>query len=254
MANHVGTVDIYPLRYTAGDLAAVPKDDALFFLMCGQLQNDIVILMRQVILARMEDDAPEPVRMVALTINLVNMRMLAGRLAEGWDLIRHRFQKVFREYGAGIKDGPKADLKSLKAYFDDENLIRTLRNKIAAHIDQDVMREAYKHFGADLELTDFHAEMDGNTIFYSGEVLMTVAIHQIVGGADIQEALNRLGDEVIRIARWQGSVIREYLRVFSQKHLGPQLRGLRDAKVVIEGQPKYDDFVAPVFLASAPVE
>ncbi len=249
MVKKSAPVEIYPLRYTAGDLAAVPEDDALFFLMCGQLQNDIVILSRQVILARMEDGSPEPVRMAAMTVNLVNMRMLAGRLAEGWDLIRDRFQRLFREYGDVITPAAVADLKSLNVYFANDCLIRTLRNKIAAHIDQAVMRDAYKGIEAERNFTDYLARMEGNTIFYSGEILMVEAIHRLVQGADLQASLNALGEEVIRIARLEGSVVREYLRAFAQRHLEPQLRALVKGKIVIEDQPLFDDFIAPVFLA-----
>ncbi|TCS12390.1 hypothetical protein [Caulobacter sp. BK020] len=244
------TIAIYPLRYTAADLKVVPEDEAVFFLMCGQLQNDIVILLRQVIQARIVDSDIEPLRLAAATAGMMNIRMLAARISEGWKLIKDRFQIIFmKTYGDTIDQTAKNDLAWLKTYFSNSNLVRQVRDNAVAHFDPKMALEGFRRLKAEEPMIDLHAREEGNTIFFSAESLMLSSLHHMVGTDEPLEALNRIGEEVIDITRKLGNVVRAYLKAFSQRHLARHLEGLGAEKILIEGQPKLSTFTAPIYLA-----
>lgn len=243
------TIEIFPLRYTPADLASVPQDEALFFLMCGQLHNDIAVLQRQTLQARALPGDAEPLRTAAATAASLNTRLLVGRVSEGWSFVQHRFQKAFRDYGGAIPADAKTDLAELNQYFGGTCLIRILRNRVAAHFDQDAAREAYGSLDPAEPLVDFHSRLEGNTIYFSGEALMLTAMHQIAGEADAAASLDRIFGEVLAVSQRLSNVIWAFLKAFSEVHLGPHLGKMKDEMVVLRNQPTLEDFVAPVFLA-----
>jgi hypothetical protein len=250
-AHQHGVVAIYPLQYVAADLQAAPEEEAVSFLMCGQLQNDIVILMRQVLQAKIVDSEAEPLRLAAATAAMLNMRMLAARLSEGWKLIKDSFQLNFRAYGSDIDQDAKDDLVWLKPYFSGTNLVHTIRNKAVSHFDREVALEGYRKLSPNEPMIDLHALAEGNTIYFSGEALMLSSLHHLTGIEDVMQALDQIGDEIIDVARRLGNVVRAYLKAFSQRYLASQLNGLRTERILIEKQPRLSAFAAPVYLARA---
>jgi|GEM_PF-4586499 len=245
------SVEIFPLRYTVADLRAVPEEEAVYFLMCGQLQNDIVILMRQLLQARIVKGDEQPVRLVTATSAMLNMRILAARLAEGWPLIKDRFGLVFNEYEADITDEAKADLVWLRRYFSDKNRLRDVRDKAASHFDPEIFRDGFRKLDDAEPMIDFHAHIEGNTIYFSGEALMLSALVHLSGEDDAATALDALGEEVLDVARRFGTVVRAYLQAFSERHFAEKLSELDKERIVVEGQPRLSSFASPVYLANS---
>jgi hypothetical protein len=244
-----GSVEVYPLRYTAALLKALPEDEAVFFLMCGQLQNDLVILMRQLLQARIVEGDAEPLRLASATAAMLNMRTLAGRLEEGGKFLRGRFQQVLLRYEANVKIDAKTDLAWLNRYFSSKNLVRTVRDKAVAHFDQDVARDAFRKLSPEEPMVDFHSPSEGNTIYFSGEALMLASLIHLCPEEDLQKALDGVADEILDVAKKVGNVVRAYLQVFSERHLSEQLSGLREERILIDGQPRLSAFAAPMYLA-----
>jgi hypothetical protein len=242
-------IEIWPVRYTKADLTGAPDDEAIFFLMCGQLQNDLVILMRQLLQASHVPGDDEPTRLASTTAWHLNLRYLAARVTEGWNLIKGRFQKVLADYGLEIRDTARRDLPALARYFSDTNNLRTVRNKLAAHFDQDVARAAYDALGPDEPLVDLHAAVEGNTIFFSGEVLMLASIRGLAEHKPPQEALEGISRELLDIASKLGNVVRAYLLAFSKRYLTDSLDQAGE-RVTPKAQAALADFWAPLFLVT----
>lgn len=242
-------VAIYPLRYTAADLKKLPEEDAVFFLMCGQLQNDLVILMRQLLQAKIVEGDAEPLRLASSTAAMLNIRMLAARLSEGWKLIKGRFQRVFLAYGDDITPDAKEDMKWLRPYFSNDNIVRKIRDNTVSHFDLNVAHDGFRNLREDEPMIDLHAHIEGNTIFFSGETLMLSSLHCLAGSDTASEALDKISTEILEISRRLGNVVRSYLRAFSFRHLSSQLDGLLAEKILIGGQARFENFSAPVYLA-----
>ena len=123
---------------------------------------------------------------------------------------------------------------------------------MAAHFDQDVARAAFRSLDPTEPLIDFHAETEGNTIFFSAEAVMLSSMHRLKGGETVSQSLQSTSDEVLAVASQLGNVVRSYLRAFCQRHLRQPLAEVRAGRIVVEGQRTLAEFIAPIYLAHPP--
>ena len=91
MANS-DTVDIYQLRYTQADIMAAPEAERMFYLLATGLANDLLVLIRQYIIAVRQWEEDKVKRDGSSAVAMLNLRLLAGRFHEGWKLIEERWK------------------------------------------------------------------------------------------------------------------------------------------------------------------
>lgn len=81
--------EVYPLRFTRAHFDRVPEQEALVYLMLGQLANDINILQKLLIFAiDAFGEGSEPERHAAVAQAMLTERMLAGRLYEARQFVQ----------------------------------------------------------------------------------------------------------------------------------------------------------------------
>lgn len=244
----LGPVEFFQLRYTRADLNHVPEEDAVFFFMACQLHNDIAALFRMLLLHRFRGEGPEPAQHAAAATFFLCIRMLAGRLHEGWKLTETRFSRVFRDYSGNIAPAAQDDFQSLRTYFGSPNLIKDIRNKAGFHTDIDQFTEGYRRLEQWEDFVDSHAWTIGNTVFHGGEILMMSTLIALTNKDDPGEALDHITDEVRRIAGAFLSVTGGFARAFCQRHLNDRLAEMHENRVVVPRQPDPERYVAEQFL------
>jgi hypothetical protein len=141
----IAVPEVYPLRFTRADFDQVPEQERLVHLMLGQLANDINLLQKQLIFAISGlGEGSEPEHHAAVAQAMLTERMFAGRLNEAYQFVQTTdCNRAMKSYEADLPEEWREARKNLNAYFNADNLIPRLRNKLAFHMDVETTREAY---------------------------------------------------------------------------------------------------------------
>ena len=87
---------------------------------------------------------------------MLMLRMLAGRLWEGWKLIKVSYKEIEPHYVDKLGSEASDALSNLRLYFDDRrNLIATVRDKVGFHADRRVVERAFAQVPDDVDLGDY---------------------------------------------------------------------------------------------------
>jgi hypothetical protein len=244
------TLYFHQAVYTKADLDKAPEDEAVFFLMCCQMHNEVATLYRLLIQNPIQPDAPEPVKAAAATTSLLALRMLAGRLYESWEYIRGRYRARYDAYGDAISQEAKSDFAALGKYFGKHSLIYRLRNKVSFHSDEENMRLGYRALPQDEVLVDHHHAFRGNTVFYGSEMMMTSAMNTLVEGAVSAElAFETIQAEIREVASRFFMVTGTFTLAFAKRYLPAALEGMRKNIIEVPDQPTPDQSATRPFLA-----
>ena len=178
--------------------------------MLGQLANDINLLQKQLIFAiNGFHVGSEPEHQASVAQAMLAERLLAGRLNEAYEFTRSaRCHAATRDYEADLPDEWRVARKSLNTYFGADNLIRRVRNKLAFHSDVTTTREAYDTVPPAEPMVDYVTLHQGNCLWGSSDVLMGFAMISLAGEADPALALQKIADDLIRVA----SLLLTYIR------------------------------------------
>jgi hypothetical protein len=156
-------MDIYPIRFSKALLNKVPEDERTFHLMAGQLANDLNILSKLIIMLLNHASEQELLRRANTTSAILLIKLLAGRLNEGWELMCRQFfpskqsdgkrqsdhVSIYDRYVVDFDDYAKAQLDNIQRYFGKKNIVRTIRNRASFHADPTVLKKGYAEFTDD---------------------------------------------------------------------------------------------------------
>lgn len=233
-------------------LSSISENERVFFVQAGSLLNDLCMLQKLTIFSPNVKSVNQVVHMAQNMQTLSLIRIQAGKLHEGWQLLQKNFfgTKLSCEYEKELSDPEKENLKKLKTYFrKDKNLISSIRNKFAFHyypssteINQliDDLRES--------EIFEiFISEFYGNCVFSMSNVLITYLILEHTGVENTDENTNKamlkLLHDVTDVTSWFGSFLGACLLVFTKKHLG-----LESTEVEIPEPPDINEVTLPYFI------
>jgi hypothetical protein len=138
----------------------------------------------------------------------------------------------------------------LNRYFvNGDALLRKIRNKIAYHIDQEVLDGAYERLPRDWELVDFHSSVRGSTFFGCADNVAAVAISELLDKS-IAEATSAMMDEVIEVSGWVSDFAYGYMVAFALTYLSGAV--LRQNAVVLRDAPVADRNKLVFFMRPGP--
>ena len=243
-------VEIHPLVFTKGGLSAVPRNELLFHMLFAQLANEIQILRKQVMLASNSIGEAGPASDAGVAAAHVNLRLLAGRLYEGGQLLRGKPAGVVHQVYEGELDPTAVQAhRSIMKYFGRRsNLIGSLRNKVSFHWDHESIAQAFDEMPDDLVLTDYIAWECGNCLYYSGALLSVGQMTAIAGLDDAGAALERIFNEVTEVANWFETYAQGFMFVFASRYLSPSKDMFARVRQTIDGCPDIQTATLPYFL------
>jgi hypothetical protein len=216
--------------------------------MATGLANDLQTLMKLFSVAVGEERDELIIKQGSSTVGMLMLRMLAGRLWEGWSLLESSYKEIELHYVDEL--GPEASnaLSQLRVYFHNRrNLIATVRDKIGFHADRGIVKRAFERMPDDADLGDYLCRTIGNTLYYSAELLHYEAINGFTGGGDQPGSLRTLVGDVQRLVGHFNTFIFGFAALFLRRHLNRQLNDMRDRKTTLEGVPHFDQLKLPYF-------
>jgi hypothetical protein len=255
-------MDIYPIRFSKALLNKVPEDERTFHLIAGQLANDLNILSKLIIILLNPVSGHEILRRANTTSAILLIKLLAGRLNEGWELMCRQFLpsnqsdrkrrpdhvSIYRRYAADFDDNAKAQLGKIEKYFGKKNnIVRTIRNRASFHADPTVLTKGYAKFTDDEIFVDFHSQYRGHCLYFSSEIINLLGMIQLANKTDWKSGIDQIVCETIEVADWFGDVILAFITAFTMKYIEPTLGDVEADKITINDGPPIDAVTIPFF-------
>ena len=141
----VKTMRLTRAEFSVEDFRFLDEDLKIFLVQLGHLLNEINILRKCVLICSEKSERPDGVEKSAQVIQaLFFIRMLAGKLYEGWGMVKRSYFNacLSKQYESGLSPEATRALDKLKQYFNKKSsVVKELRQKFAFHYDRQVVRE-----------------------------------------------------------------------------------------------------------------
>ena len=243
------------VEFPASALRKLGQDEQVFLVLLVRLLNEINILSKCIIiassaLANLTRHKETAQRVQALFFT----RELAGKLWEGWELIRKSYfrSKLSVGYEKLLGDKGRDVLRQMREYFGRSVCpVRLIRNKHAFHFDAfdaDVIAKELARLDRDDVETMVLADR-GNSLYTFGEDITTLSILRLFD-SDQQAAMDKMFREVaIQVPNWFQEFAADVLIAFVQKAAETTIK-----EEVLEEVPQLDAVRLPFFVTrpSAP--
>lgn len=212
--------------------------------MLCQLHNDCTALL-QLVMSNFPREDEFPARQAHRAVAcFMGIRVLAGRMEEGWKTMKDRFAGIFKTYESKMPPARSASYKELRAYMSGKNLIRLLRDNASFHFDRELFRRGYKAIGETDEFVDYHSRGVGNTVYWGAEGVLSSAVIELVlqqrPDLSRSDALIFVLSEVSRVARLFIDVFSAFLNQFYRTHLPKALKDMEHSHEIVPDQPSHE--------------
>lgn len=230
-------VAVYPFRYSKGDLDAAPEAERTFYLMLCHLVNDTTFLQKVMLTALNGRDRDEATVAATTAVALTMLRLLAGRVREGFQLIQESWSPIAKAYPE-IEKG-HAYIKDIRRYFNTrDNAIHRLRNDAGFHESPDHVRKAFDSVEANAEMVDYLTIHQGNTVYYGADLIRAIAMQHVVEYPDLKTMLEKIPIEVATVAALFRDFANEFVPAFWQRYIPHLLKQKReDIETDVPGPP-----------------
>jgi len=230
------------------ELLELSDDELTFFLAFGDHANEINAVTKLMYWAGGEDAAASPQAHGRQTMLVFLLRILGGKLFEGWQLLQKTLLK--REMGRDVI--PQLDerigthLEALKKYFGRENAAEVIRNKFGFHYSAEKLVQALADSDDPL-LMYMDGEAAPNTLFYFSEVAIVDAMIGALREKGLERTLSDLVSEFFELAVSFSQVADGVMDVLIKHHVG-DMRSAPPELIDIEPFPKFEEISIPWFV------
>jgi len=210
---------IVKATFSRDALLNVPSNERALFLALGHLADEITALNKLLLWANEFDGRNEAEGDGKLTLVLLIIRLLAGKLKEAWELLRKGFygSRLSREYEPSIADQGKDALSNIKKYFGATNLLSKIRDTYSFHYSLAEIDASFPKIPESLHL---YLEKGGtsNNLYYFAELAAAHAMLEHAKTADDPIGYTRLYEEVNRVAGWVAVAADSLMAHFISRH------------------------------------
>jgi hypothetical protein len=240
---------LYRVRIPKQKLNSISEGERILFFQLGNLFNELNILHKCLIVSnpnkKYKNLAEERGQN---TQSLFFLRILSGKLYEGNELLKNGFfNKVSKEIYPHLSNEDKENLDKLKKYFEKENIVEKVRNKFAFHYDLDNVKSELQRIPDSEYFELYPLEDRANSLYYMSEEMVIRAILSNITPLKSQEALQEAMDllfgDVIKVAGWFLNFIDSFMLVIVKKIPEIDLEEMGDID-----SPDFEKMYLPYFL------
>jgi hypothetical protein len=118
-------------------LETIPEAELAFYTHFGHVRNELLVIEKFLYWTTKNKADGDVLSDVNVFQELTIIRLLAGKLWEGWQLLNNRaYSKTLVSLETKLNPKTRTALKELGAYFDNKkNIIEEIRNRFAFHYD-----------------------------------------------------------------------------------------------------------------------
>lgn len=223
---------VYKVKLPRAALLNMPKQRSSALLRVGLFMNELNWLVRLLLIARIPNSVSEPERRATISLAMLIVKLLAGKMHEGWGKLCN-----------GINDLVDASLSAeerdiqgqLSTRLAKGSIIQGLRNRHAFHYSADLSISDLEMLPlSDDELVVYMSENHGHNLFHLSELAAIASLHGWVGKRDAGESFEAAMEEVVKVA----GLYSDYLYAVVIALLGNELIEQLNPERVYEGSDR----------------
>ena len=218
-------MQLMKIEISKSKIISARKEETIFFIQIGNLLSDLIMLQKLTIFSTNDIATNEITRSAQNLQTLSLLRLQAGKLHEGWELLQKNFfgTGLSKDYEKHLTESEKQSLDNLKRYFGSKtNLISLVRNKFSFHYhtSSDEILNLIEDAPASEVFEIYFSDLFGNCVFSMSNVLLMLSILKNTGLYSREEAMKKFLSDVTKVTGWFSNFLGRYLLVFTEKHLG----------------------------------
>ena len=232
--------------------SANPRERS-FFIAMAHLANEINILNKLYFWAGETSTTNQAEENGKTALGLFFIRLLAGKLKEGNELLKKKFfgTSLSKEYEPKLYGEGKEALDYLKKYFGRKNFIDVVRNKYSFHYSPDDIDSILPIVPEELELY-VSDEGSANTLYYFAEVLVNRSIINEIDSENDQKGYSKFVHDTQIVAN-RFAKVADYLIVEFIKKQGKDIWGSEGEEVDFSDRKLITDIELPWFTDTSPL-
>ena len=224
------TVKVSKIQITKEVLLSMCENERIFFIQSGDLLNDLNVFSKLLMFCMNRQRADKGAMKTARDVQMMCLiRILAGKLHEGWDLVKKSYygSEISRKYDNLLEPSAKKAVDAIKKYFSHTNMISLIRNKLAFHYGpkkQEEWRERIRVFIEKMQASQifevYVSKAQGNCLFQMSNESVILDILNLTGESNNKQAWERLREDIMKVINWFIDFLNDYHSVCAKQYLG----------------------------------
>lgn len=179
----------------------IPSPERAFYIHMGHLRHELMVLKKLLELSAKKTPTDPILRDVHLSQQFIIGRLLAGKIREGWELIKKAYfgTKLSLGIEKELPDDTTMALKNLKKYFGTKNLIDCVRNEFAFHYDTERVQSQVLLVEQPDNLKIYIAETE-DVFFHLSDMIVQNAMLEAVQPGDYLAAAETFFKEIMIVS------------------------------------------------------
>jgi hypothetical protein len=196
-------MDIKVVRVPKAILDNIPELERAFYVHIGHLRNEIMVIQKLAWWNNNNRSGSDVLAAVNVSQGLILIRLLAGKVWEGWDLVGRAYfsTKVSHSIEAKLSIKTREALAELKAYFGKRNIIYMIRNQFAFHYSLPFLRDQLAKIEETDKLAIYLTRKNVNVFYEISEAIANSAMLDAVEKGNYDGAMRKLLNEVLDVAK-----------------------------------------------------
>jgi hypothetical protein len=241
---------LYVLPIPKDKLDIVPQAEKAFYIHAGHLRNELMVTLK-ILKASINKPSDDPILThvrVAQTFYL--SRMLAGKIWEGWDLVKRSYlnKKLRPSIENYLSPEAKLSFKELEEYFaKKKNVINLVRNRFAFHYDPSLIEKQLESVDESDKLAVYVGEKEANIFYQMSEITASKAMLDAIEHGNFEAANRKLMNDVTVLSRHLIKFCDGCLLRMTDAYFGTDRIALNPEEVEIAEVPSRDEITLPFF-------
>lgn len=189
------------------DFDRINENEKIFYTFMGHLCNEITVLEKLLFLSTTFSNSDKNLDAVNAAQSLLISRLTAGKMWEGWELLKKSFFKIdsntpkyLISIDADLSIEGKTAFAELKTYFKKDGLFDVLRNQFAFHYTAGNLKKQFPDIKDIDKLRILVTEKDEPFSIFSEEIMLKTILNKI-DKTDHEKAFEKLIEDVMRVTR-----------------------------------------------------
>ncbi|MFM0057495.1 hypothetical protein PQR64_17865 [Paraburkholderia phytofirmans] len=189
---------VYKVKLPRAALLNMPKQRSSALLRVGLFMNELNWLVRLLLIARIPNSVSEPEHRATISLALLIVKLLAGKMHEGWGKLRNSINDLV---DASLSAEGRDIQRQLATRLAKGSIIQGLRNRHAFHYSADLSVSDLEILPwSDDELVVYMSECHGHNLFHLSELAAIASLHGLAGKSDASESFEAVMEEVVKVA------------------------------------------------------
>ena len=221
-------VKLTKLQISKAELLSIPEKELELFIQLTNFYNDVNILQKLMVISGISREKANNNKIVEMSLSsqaLFFMRIQAGKLYEGWNMLGEHFfnNKIFsEEYHKKGSSKSKENLSKLKKYFGKNNLIENVRNNYTFHYSKKSSENMVKEIvnAPDSKIFEMYFSKEYANCFYSiAHDLLNSSTLKEIDSSDQAKAMDDYFQQIMDTTKQFLNFTQDCIMVISKKYL-----------------------------------